>query len=88
MRVCTATPGNASACSEMKATSRRRTSLATTRWLCAPPVASWMRWRTTLYGTPSTVDSRCTTSRSFATSASASTVSDERFFTMATPSAS
>ena len=72
----------------MKATSRRRTSLATTRWLCAPPVASWMRWRTTLYGTPSTVDRRCTTSRSFATSASASTVSDERFFTMATPSAS
>ena len=69
----------------MKATSRSRTSLATTRWLCAPAVASWMRRRTTLYGTPSTADRRCTTSRSLATSASATTVSDTRFFTSGTP---
>ena len=69
----------------MKATSRRRTSSATTRWLCAPPEESWMRWRTTLAGTPSTAERRRTTSRSSATSASASTVWLARFFTSGVP---
>ena len=84
----TVMPGNASACSAMNATSRWRTSEATTRWLCAPPVASFMRARTTFAGTPSTAESLCTTSRSSAASGSASTVRLRRFFTSALPSAS
>ena len=47
-----------------------------------------MRARTTPTGTPSTVDRRCTTSRSSAASGSARIVRLARFFTSAVPSAS
>ena len=68
--------------------SRKRTSEATTRWLCAPDDESWMRWRMTVRGTPSTVERRPTTSALSATSASATIVIDVRLPTSTVPSAS
>ncbi len=72
----------------MNDTLRIVASEATVRWLCAPEDVSARRLRTTPMGSPSTVDRRAMTSWSSATSGSASTVSDVRFFTIATPSQS
>ncbi len=72
----------------MKATSRRVTSLATTRCDWAPEAASAMRLRTMGAGTPSTADRRRTTSELPATSPSASTVWLRRLSTSAVPLAS